>query len=132
MFRELFVAGTTRRYWYATSLLMVVYVLGLLVAMAPPERIASLGLRVAAALATLPALLGFVYVEFLRIRRMDELRQRIELEAGTLAAAVSIPLLTVFGLLDQTGLLKVPLLLAAPFVCAVYFCAQIWAHRHYR
>ena len=84
--------------------------------------------------ALLPAVLiiGFVLLEFRRVRNTDELRQRMELEAGMLTLAVAVPVLTALGLLDDAGLLEVPLLISVPVLMGIYLTAQAWAHRRYR
>jgi hypothetical protein len=132
MFREFWFAGATRRYWWATALLMAGYVPVLLLAIETAPRIASPWLRGLAALAPVPFLAGFAWLEYARIRRTDELRQRMELEAGLLALVASVLLTTVLGLLDKAGVVRLPLLAAAPLACALYVGAQAWAHRRYR
>lgn len=132
MFRELWCAGATRRYWWAMTLLMGAYVPTFVFAMSKMASIQSPILRAAAALSPMPFLLAAIYLEYRRIRRTDELRQRMELEAGLLGLVASILVVTALGLLDSAGLVKLPLLLAAPAMCAVYIAAQVWAHRHYQ
>ena len=132
MFKELWCAGATRKYWWASTLLMLGYVPTIVFAMSKMASIQSPPLRALIALSPMPFVLGFVYVEYTRIRRTDELRQRVELEAGLIGLVVSILVLTALGLLDNAGVIELPLLLAAPLMCVFYFCAQIWAHRHYQ
>lgn len=132
MFKELWFAGATRRYWWASALLMLAYLPTVIFAMSKVESIQSPPLRALAALSPMPFVLGFAYIEYLRIRRTDELRQRMELEAGLIGLIVSILALTALGLLDNAGVIKLPLLFAPPFMCVAYIGAQIWAHRHYR
>lgn len=132
MFKELWCAGATRRYWWASALLMVAYVSAFVFATSKMQSIQSPLLRAAAALSPMPFLLAAVYLEYVRIRRTDELRQRMELEAGLLGLVVSILVVMALGLLDGAGVVKLPLLLAAPVMCGIYVVAQVWAHRHYR
>lgn len=132
MFRELWCSGTTRRYWWAMTGLMAAYIPTFVFAMSKMHSIQSPLLRAVAALSPMPFLLAAVYLEYLRIRRTDELRQRMELEAGLLGLVASILIVMALGLLDGAGVVKLPLLLAAPVMCVVYIAAQVWAHRHYQ
>lgn len=132
MFKQLWCAGATRRYWWASALLMIAYMSTFLFATSKMDSLQSPLLRALAALSPMPFLLAAVYLEYLRIRRTDELRQRMELEAGLIGLVVSILIVMALGLLDGAGVVKLPLLLAAPVMCAVYVAAQVWAHRHYR
>lgn len=132
MFIECWFPGATRRYWWAFALLASAYVPVAVVAMTWIDRVQTPWLRTLAALSPLPFVLGLADVEFARIRRTDELRQRMELEAAAAAMVVSLLLVLVLGLLDNAGIVKLPLLFVAPVMCAVYVGAQIWSHRHYR
>lgn len=132
MFRDLWCAGATRKYWWATVLLTLGFVPTLTFAMSRMASIQSPSLRVLAALSPMPFVAGLAYLEYLRIRRTDELRQRMELEAGLVALVFSILALTALGLLDRAGVVRVPLMLAPPLMCVFYLGAQVWAHRNYR
>jgi peptidoglycan/LPS O-acetylase OafA/YrhL len=132
MFRDYWCAGTTRRYWWVTALLMAGYLPIFVAAVVSGPHIGSPWLRALVALAPLPFLIGFTWLEYRRIRRTDELRQRIELEAGLVALVASILLLTVLGLLDDLGVVRLPLIAATPLICLLYLGAQVWAHRRYR
>ncbi|WP_300615941.1 hypothetical protein [Dokdonella sp.] len=132
MFRELWFDGATRKYWWASAFLMLGYLPTIVFAMSKMESIQSPALRALVALSPMPFIAGLAYLEYLRIRRTDELRQRMELEAGMAGLVVSILVLTTLGLLDNAGLVRVPLMLAPPLMCVFYVCAQVWAHRHYR
>ena len=59
-------------------------------------------------------------------------RREVELEAGLVALIASIVLLTVLGLLDDLGVVRLPLIAAAPLMGLLYLVAQVWAHRRYR
>lgn len=89
-------------------------------------------LRVLVAALPLPAILWLARAELLRLRRRDELRQRIELEAMTAAFSVSVggvlmlTFLKLFADVD-TGIEVVALLMG---VC--WFGAQCWARARYR
>ncbi len=132
MLREIWYEGSTRRYWWATALLMLAYVPACILAITRIDGIQSLPLRILAALAPMPFVLAFGWLEYHRIRRTDELRQRMELEAGMLALGVSFLVLTAVGLLDNAGIVHVPLLLAIPLMSLIYIVAQVVAHRRYR
>ncbi|MGN6521443.1 MAG: hypothetical protein ACTHK2_18710 [Dokdonella sp.] len=132
MFRDYFCAGTTPRYWRLTAVLMLLYLGGIAVAFRFGPGFTSPFARATAALAPVPPVLGFVLLEFRRIRATDELRQRIELEAATSALALGVPLLLALGLLDGAGVLAVRMILASPLLIGIYLLAQLWAHRRYR
>jgi hypothetical protein len=132
MLREYFCAGTTPRYWRLSALLMVLYLGTIALALVFGPGFTTPWARAAAALAPVPPVLGFVVLEFRRIRAADELRQRIELEAATTALALGIPLLLALGLLDGAGVLPVRMILASPALIGVYLLAQLRAHWRYR
>src|SRR5690606_7688252 len=93
--------------------------------------IESLPLRAGLALLPVLPVAGYVWLEYRRILATDELRQRIEMEAATLALGIGVPVLLAFGLLDDAGVLEVDSLLATPLLLTVYVCAQWWVHRPY-
>ncbi|HEY6545153.1 MAG TPA: hypothetical protein VIZ64_09675 [Dokdonella sp.] len=132
MLGEYWMAGTTRTYWWRASLLMVGYVGAIVLATIAGPRIASLPLRALLVLLPVIPVSGYVWLEYRRILATDELRQRVELEAATLALAIGVPVLLAFGLLADAGILEVPALLATPLLLTVYVCAQWWVHRPYR
>ncbi len=132
MFKELWCAGATRKYWWANALLLAGYVPTIAFALSKMESIHSPTLRALAALSPMPFIAGFVYIEYLRVRRTDELRQRMELLAGVIGFVVATLVLMALGLLDRVGVVHVPLVMAAPIMCGIYALAQIWAHRRYR
>lgn len=132
MLRELWYEGATRRYWWTSGLLMLGYVPAMVLAMSKPSAIQPPAVRALLALAPMPFLVGFLWIEFQRIRRTDELRQRVELMAGMAGLVTSVVLLMALGLLDRAGVVDIPLVMAAPVVCTAYVIAQVWAHRRYR
>lgn len=131
MLREFWFAGANRSYWVLSTILMLAYVLAMVfdVQLDPAT---PLPLRVLAALLPAILIIGFVVLEFRRIRKTDELRQRMELEAGMLTLAIAVPVLTGVGLLDDAGLIDVPFLMAVPVLMGIYIAAQAWAHRRYQ
>lgn len=132
MWQELFCAGTNRRYWWLSGLLMLVYVGTLLFSAKFGKAISSPLPRIALTLAPVPPVIGFAALEFARIRATDELRQRIELEAAASALAFGILLLLALGLLDDAGLVHVDLLAAPLLLLGIYVLAQLRAHWRYR
>lgn len=132
MLREFFCAGTTPRYWRLSALLMLLYLGSIALALVYGPHFAAPPARAAASLAPVLPVIGFVVLEFRRIRATDELRQRIELEAATSALAAGVPLLLAFGLLDDAGVVSVRMIFASPLLIGLYLLAQLWAHRRYR
>lgn len=132
MLREFWFAGADRRYWWLSAVLMASYAATLQVALTLAPTLQSAALRAVAVLLPVMPVIGFVWLEYRRIRGTDELRQRMELEAGMLALAICVPLLMTLGLLDDAGVLDIDLLLATPVLLTVYLIAQLWAHRRYR
>ncbi|HEY6941174.1 hypothetical protein [Dokdonella sp.] len=132
MIRDYLCAGTTPRYWRLSALLMLLYLGTIVLALVYGPRFAAPSARVAAAVAPVLPVVGFVVLEFRRIRATDELRQRIELEAATSALAAGVPLLLALGLLDGAGVMPVRMIFASPLLIGVYMLAQLWAHRRYR
>jgi hypothetical protein len=121
--------GTTRRYGWVTALLMAGCLPAFIVAVVSGPRIGSPWLRALVAISPVPFLLGFTWLKYSRIRRTDELRQRMELVVALIA---SILLLTVFALLDDLSVMHLPFIAAAPLMGLLYLGAQVRAHRRYR
>ncbi|MEO5559918.1 MAG: hypothetical protein ABIO49_08790 [Dokdonella sp.] len=132
MFRELWCAGATRRYWWSSFALMLLYSLTIFLALKIAPAAGPSLWRTFSALSPLLPLGGFVYLEYQRIRATDELRQRMELEACMMALVVGILLLTAWGLLGNAGLVPVNPLLAAPLLVATYALAQFCAYWRYQ
>lgn len=132
MICEYWMAGTTPAYWRKTALLMAAYVATIVLGGLAGPRVDSLLLRAALALLPVLPVSGYVWLEYRRILATDELRQRVELEAATLALGVGVPVLLAFGLLDDAGVLELDALLATPLLLTVYVCAQWWVHRRWQ
>jgi hypothetical protein len=132
MWRDFFCAGTNPRYWWLMGLLMALYFGAILFAMLHHDPTGSPLARAAVALAPVLPVVGFVLLELRRIRATDELRQRIELEACMITLAIGVPLLLAIGLLDNAGIVRVDVFMAAPIVLAIYVPAQVFAHWRYR
>jgi hypothetical protein len=132
MVSEYWFAGTTRAYWWWTALLMGAYLGTIVLGALYGRSIDSLQMRAAFVLLPVLPVSGYVWLEYRRILATDELRQRVELEAATLALAIGVPVLLAFGLLDDADVLEMDALLSTPLLLAVYLCAQWWAHRRYQ
>jgi hypothetical protein len=88
MWKDYWFAGATRSYWVLSTTLMLAYVLAMLLDVHLDSGASTL-FRVLAALLPAVLIIGFVLLEFRRVRNTDELRQRMELEAGMLTLAVA-------------------------------------------
>lgn len=89
-------------------------------------------LRVLVAALPLPAIVWMARAEIVRLRRRDELRQRIELETMTIAFAVSFGLVVMLAFLDMNGAIDVPMTVAAMLMAACWVGAQVWVRMRYR
>lgn len=89
-------------------------------------------LRVLVAALPLPAIVWMARAEIVRLRRRDELRQRIELETMTIAFAVSFGLVVMLAFLDMNGAIDVPMSVAAMLMAACWVGAQVWVRMRYR
>ncbi len=77
-----------------------------------------------------PAFLFFVWVEVRALRRQDELRQRIQLEALAIAYPLAIAIVITLSLAQQAGLLgREPMWIYLPIT---YFIGLAFAQRRYR
>ncbi len=132
MLGEFWFAGADRRYWWLSTALMVMYLGALHIALGLAPGLQPAALRALAVLSPVVPMIGFVWLEYRRIRATDELRQRMELESGMSALAVCAPLLLALGLLDDAAVLDVDLLYATPLLVVAYLIAQLWAHWRYR
>jgi hypothetical protein len=89
-------------------------------------------LRILAALIPLPSIAWMAYAEMRRLRRRDELRQRVEVEAMTIAFSVSFCVIAMLTFLDLFDALKVSLPVAAIVMAACWIAAQLWVRLRYR
>lgn len=132
MLKDFWFAGADRRYWRGSAVMTLAYAATLLVSQEFAPTLQPTALRVFAVLSPVLPLLGFTWLEYRRIRATDELRQRMELEAGMLTLAICVPLLLGIGLLDEAGLIEADVLASIALLVTVYLLAQLWAHRRYR
>ncbi len=121
-----------RRYLADTWLPTLAYFAAVVAAALLSERTASPVLRVLAGALPLPALAWMAWVELKRLRRRDELRQRIELEAMTIAFAVSFGVVAALTFIGMYGALELPLHLAAFIMAVCWIGAQLWVRARYR
>ena len=89
-------------------------------------------LRVLMAMLPVPAIAWMAHAEIMRLRRRDELRQRIELEAMTAAFAVSFGLVVMLTFLNLHGAIVVPIEVAAVLMAVCWVGAQFWVRARYR
>lgn len=132
MLKELWCAGATRVYWLWSGALLLVYALTARLSLVVAPTLASPPLKALAALSPIAPVMLFVMLEYRRIRATDELRQRMELEAGMYTIAIALPVLLALVLLDNAGIVDAPLLVATPILLVLYAFAQMWAHQRYR
>lgn len=89
-------------------------------------------LRILAAMIPLPSIIWMAYAEMRRLRRRDELRQRVEVEAMSIAFSVSLCVIVMLTFLDMFGALKTTIPIAALVMCVCWLGAQIWVRVRYR
>lgn len=89
-------------------------------------------LRILVAMIPLPSIAWMAYAEMRRLRRRDELRQRVEVEAMTIAFSVSLCVIAMLTFLDLFDALKTPMPVAAVVMCVCWLGAQIWVRLRYR
>ena len=89
-------------------------------------------LRLLAAALPMPAILWLAWAERARLRRRDELRQRIEQEAMTIAFAISFCVAAMLAFLDLFGTFKTTVPAIALVMAACWSGAQIWVRMRYR
>jgi len=90
------------------------------------------GLRLLAAMLPLPSILWLAWAELARLRRRDELRQRIEQEAMTIAFSISFCVAAMLAFLDMFGAFQTPIPAITLIMAACWSGAQIWVRMRYR
>ena len=96
------------------------------------KRVELFWLRCLIGLMPLPTIAWLAWAEFSRLRRRDELRQRIELEAMAIGFLVSILGVAMLAFFDLFGIVKLGMPVAALFMSACWACAQVWVRTRYR
>ncbi|HNR91136.1 MAG TPA: hypothetical protein PKO41_01805 [Dokdonella sp.] len=120
-----------RRYIADTWLPTLVYFASVFAAAVLSSRIDSHWLRALAGALPLPALAWMAWVELQRLRRRDELRQRIELETMTIAFALSFGIVAALTFIGMYGAIELPLYLAAFIMAFCWVGAQLWVRARY-
>ncbi len=120
-----------RRYIADTWMPTLAYFACVTAAAVLSERTESTLLRMVAGTLPLPALAWMAWVELKRLRRRDELRQRIELEAMTIAFALSFGIVAALTFIGMYGAIELPLYLAAFIMALCWIGAQLWVRARY-
>jgi hypothetical protein len=108
------------------------YVLSVVGAALLVKEVDTYWLRVLVAAIPLPAIAWLAWAEFSRLRRRDELRQRVELEAMTIAFSVSLFGILMLGYFEMFGVFQVGMQTAAIFMLMCWFGAQLFVRMRYR
>lgn len=120
-----------RRYLADTWLPTLAYFASVIAAALLSKHTDSNLLRGLAGALPLPALAWMAWVELKRLRRRDELRQRIELEAMTIAFAVSFGVVAALTFIGLYGAIQLPLHVAAFVMATCWIGAQLWVRARY-
>ncbi len=123
---------TLRRYLADTLPATLAYFASVLVAALLSERVDTGVQRMLIGVLPLPALAWMAWVELRRLRRRDELRQRIELEAMTIAFAISFGVVAALTFIALYGAIELPLHVATFIMAACWIGAQVWVRARYR
>lgn len=122
----------TRRYLKDMGLATLFYVASVLVAGMVSKRMDPGALRILVALIPVPSIIWMAIAEMRRLRRRDELRQRVEVEAMTIAFGISFCVIAMLTFLDLFGALKTSLPMAGVIMASCWLGAQIWVRLRYR
>ena len=121
-----------KRYMIDVGPPMLFVIASVIVAGVVSKRMDPGVLRILVAMIPLPSIVWAVYAEMRRLRRRDELRQRIEVEAMAIAYLVSLGVILMLTFLDKFGGLEIPLPLPALVMCVCGLVAHIWVRLRYR
>ena len=88
--------------------------------------------RLLLALLPMPATLWMAHAELSRLRRRDELRQRIELEAYTTAFVVSFCLIAALVFCKMFADVEIDIEIAFLLMGVCWLGAQVWVRARYR
>ncbi|MBX3698067.1 MAG: hypothetical protein R3F08_08060 [Dokdonella sp.] len=120
-----------KRYLTDIGPAMLFYLASVIIAALLTKRIEPGAMRTLAAMLPLPSIVYLGYAELRRLRRRDELRQRIEIEAITIAFSVSFCLILMLCFLDLFGAFPVPVSVAAFLMTLCWAGAQLWVRMRY-
>lgn len=87
--------------------------------------------RLLLAVLPMPATLWMAHAELSRLRRRDELRQRIELEAYTTAFVVAFGLLAALAFVKLFANVDVGIDVAVPLMSVCWVGAHVWVRARY-
>jgi nicotinamide riboside transporter PnuC len=121
-----------KRYLQDMGPVTLFYVASVFVAGVLSKRMDPGALRIVVALIPMPSIVWMAYAELRRLRRRDELRQHVEVEAMTIAFAVSFCVIVMLSFLDLFGALKTSLPVAGMIMAVCWLAAQIWVRVRYR
>ncbi len=121
-----------KRYMIDVGPPMLFVVASVIVAGVVGKRMDPGVLRILVAMIPLPSIVWAVYAEVRRLRRRDELRQRVEVEAMAIAYLVSLGVILMLTFLDKFGGLEIPLPLPALVMCVCGVGAHAWVRLRYR
>ena len=123
----------TKRYLREFSLAMSAYVIAIIVSVTLVDQTPA-GSPVRVLWAILPIIpISFALVAFLRyLKGIDELQQRIQLQAIGFAAAATSMLTFAYGLLENAGLPALPVIYVFPAMVALWGLSLSYLTRMYR
>ncbi len=120
------------RYVAAMAWPTAVYFLSVIVAALLTKRMDPGWPRMLVAALPLPAIVWLAQAELVRLQRRDELRQRIEQEAMTIAFATSFCVVAMLAFLDLFGALTISVPGVALLMALCWIGAQCWVRARYR
>lgn len=122
---------TTRQYFKEFGLSMLAYVVMLPVSLAIIQSHPDVWWRYPVALAPVIPLI-FALLAFLRFfRNMDELQQRIQLEALAVAVGVTVIVTVSYGFLENVGFPHISMIWVTPLLVATWGISAAIASRRY-
>ena len=121
-----------KRYLIDMGPVSVFYVVSVLAASLLSKYLEPGLLRNLCAALPLPSILWMAHAELKRLRQRDELRQRIELEAMTIAFSVSICAITMLAFLELLAGIAITMPYAALLMVTCWIGAQLWTRLRYQ
>ena len=121
-----------KRYMIDMGPVTLFYIVSVFVAGVVSKRMDPGALRILVAMIPLPSIAWMAYAEMRRLRRRDELRQRVEVEAMTIAFSVSLCVIVMLTFLDLFDALKTSIPVAGLIMCICWAGAQLWVRLRYR
>lgn len=121
-----------QKYLFDIGPALLLYLASVVVAALLAKRMEAGPLRTLVAALPVPSILYLAYAELMRLRRRDELRQRVEIEAITIAFSISFCLIVMLCFLEMLGGIRVPITVAALLMTACWAGAQLAVRVRYR